>query len=58
MAPRYTIDLLKANEPKRDNMWSNKAGLMLNTNCSKLKVPLVKHNTFAARSFSYAAATL
>ena len=51
MAPRYIIDLLNANEPKRDNMQSNKA--LLN-----LKVPLVKYNTFAARSFSYAAATL
>ena len=45
------MDLLKANEAKRDNMWSNKVGL-------KLKVPLVKYNTFATRSFSYAAATL
>ena len=48
MAPRYIIDLLKANEPKRDNMWSNKAGL-------KLKVRLVKCKTFATRSFSYTA---
>ena len=45
------MDLLKANEPKRDNMHSNKTGL-------KLKVPLIKSNTFATRSFSYAAATL
>ena len=32
-------------------MWSNKTGL-------KLKVPLIKYNTFATWSFSYAAATL
>ena len=51
MAPRCIIDLLKPNEPKRNNMLSNKAGL-------KLKVPLVKYNTSATRSFSYAAATL
>ena len=50
MAPKYIIDLLKANELKRDNMQSNKVGL-------KLKVPFVKHNTFATRS-SYAAVTL
>ena len=50
-APKYIIDLLKANEPKRDNMQSNKAAL-------KLKVPLVKYNTFASRSFSYTVATL
>ena len=51
MAPKYILNILKANEPKRDNMWSNKAGL-------KLKVPFVKYNTFATRSFSYTAATL
>ena len=51
MAPKYIIDLLKANKLKRDNMWSKKAGL-------KLKVPLFKYNTFATKSFSYAAATL
>ena len=51
MAPKYIIDLLKANELKRDNMWSNKAGL-------KLKVQFVKYNTFVTRSFSYTAATL
>ena len=26
-APKYIIDLLKANEPKGDNMLSNKTGL-------------------------------
>ena len=46
MAPKYIIDLFKANEPKRDNMQSNQAGL-------KLKVLLVQYNTFATRSFSY-----
>ena len=51
MAPKYIIDLLKANEPKRDNMWSNKAEL-------KLRVPLVKYNAFATRSFTYKAAIL
>ena len=51
MAPQYIIDLLKANEPKRGNLWSNKAGL-------KLKVSLVKYNIFAIRSFSYTAAIL
>ena len=51
MAPKYIVDLLKANELKMDNMWSNKAGL-------KLKLSLVKYNTFATRSFSYPAATL
>ena len=49
--PKYIIDLLKANELKKDNMQSNKAGL-------KLEVLLVKYNTFATRSFTYAAATL
>ena len=49
--PKYIIDLLKGNEPKRDNMWSNKTGL-------KLKVPLIKYNIFTTRSFSYTAATL
>ena len=50
-APKYIIDLLKADKPKGDNMQSNKTGL-------KLKVPLIKYNTFATRSFSYTAATL
>ena len=49
--PKYIMDLLRQDEPKRGNMQSNKSGL-------KLRVPLIKYNTFAARSFSYAAATL
>ena len=49
--PKYIMDLLRPDEPKRGNMQSNKSGL-------KLKVPLIKYNTFATRSFSYAAATL
>ena len=50
-ATKYIIYLLKADEPKRDNMRSNETGL-------KLKVPLIRYNTFATRSFSYTAATL
>ena len=49
--PKYIIEMLKVNEPKSENMQSNKIGL-------KLKVPLVKYNTFGTRSFSYTAATL
>ena len=45
------MDLLKPDELNRGNMQSNKSGL-------KLKVPLIKYNTFATRSLSYAAATL
>ena len=36
MAPKYIIDLLKANEPKRDNMQSNKAGLKLSSSITPL----------------------
>ena len=50
-APKYIMDLLKANDPKRDNMQSNKTWL-------KLKIPLIKYNAFTTRSFSYAATTL
>ena len=49
--PKYTMDLLRPDDPKRSNMQSNKSGL-------KLNVPLIKYNTFTTRSFSYAAATL
>ena len=49
--PKYIMDLLRPDEPKRDNMPSNKSGL-------KLKVPLIKYNSFTTRSFSYAAPTL
>ena len=49
--PKYTMDLLRPHKPKRGNMQSNNSGL-------KLKVPLIKYNTFATRSLSYAAATL
>ena len=49
--PKYIMDLLRPDKPKRGNMWSNKSGL-------KFKVPLTKCNTFATKSFSYAAATL
>ena len=49
--PKYIMDLLRPDEPKRDNMQPNKSG-------PKLKVPNIKYNTFATRSFSYAAATL
>ena len=50
-APKYIMDLLRPDEPKRGNMQSNKSGL-------KLRVPFIKYNTFTARSFSHAAATL
>ena len=49
--PKYIMELLRPDELKRGNMQSNKSGL-------KLKMPLIKYNTFAARSFTYAAATL
>ena len=49
--PKYIMDLLKPDEPIRGNIWSNESGL-------KLKVPPIKYNTIATRSFSYAAATL
>ena len=45
------MDLIKVSKPKRDNMQSNNAGIMLN-------VAPVKYKTSAARSFSHAAATL
>ena len=50
-APKYIMDLLKANDLKQDNMHSNETGL-------KLKVSLIMYNTFATRLFNYTAATL
>ena len=47
-APKYIMDLIKISKSKRDNMWSNKAGIILN-------LPPVKYKTFVARSFSHAA---
>ena len=50
-APKYIMDLTKTSKPKRNNMQSNNARIMLN-------VPPVNYKTFTARSFSYAATTL
>ena len=51
IAPRCIMDLIEISKPRRDNMWSNNAGIRLN-------VPPVRYKTFAARSFHYVAATL
>ena len=50
-APKYIMDLIEINKLRRDNFWSNNAGIRLN-------VPPVKYKTFGARSFSYVATTL
>ena len=50
-APKYIMDLVEISKPKRDNMQSNNAGIMLNA-------PPVRFKTFAARLFSPVATTL
>ena len=50
-ALKYIMDLIETSKLRRDNMWSNNVGIMLN-------VPSVKYKTFAARLFSYAAPKL
>ena len=40
IAPKYIMDLIEICKPRRDNMQSNNAGIMLN-------VPPVRYKTFA-----------
>ena len=49
-APRYLQELITIRNPAQDNMHSNTEGSML-------EIPKIKHKTFAARSFKYAAPT-
>ena len=48
IAPRYLQELITIRNPAWDNMHSNTKGPML-------EIPKIKHKTFAARSFKYAA---
>ena len=49
--PKYLTDLITVKRPRRENLWSDSNGKCL-------EIPYIRRQTFASRSFSYAAPAL